>query len=80
MHNRAQGNARELGFRPATSAYNIACGHSMQNRVDDALAALEEALDLGFRGRDLEDDSDLDNLRQDPRFRSLRLRMQLERR
>ncbi len=70
--------ARELGYRPATAAYNVACGYAMQNRVDDALAALEQAIELGFHS-DLDHDSDLDNLRQDPRFRSLRLKMQLDR-
>ncbi len=70
-------NARELGFRPATSTYNIACGHSMQDRVDEALAALEEAIELGFHGGNMDHDSDLDNLRQDPRFRSLRLKVRL---
>ena len=71
--------AGELGFRPATSTYNAACGLSMQNRVDEALAALEEAIELGFHGGGLEDDSDLDNLRSDPRFRSLLLEMKLDR-
>ena len=72
--------AGQLGFRPATSTYNVACGLSMLNRLEEAMTALEEAVDLGFRAGDLEDDSDLDNLRQDPRFRSLRLKLQLERR
>ncbi len=74
----ASSTARDLGFRPATSTYNIACGHSMQNRVDDALAALEDAVELGYRGN-LDHDSDLDNLRRDPRFRALRLKTQLAR-
>ncbi len=69
--------ASDLGFRPATSTYNVACGYSMLDRVDEAFAALEEAIDLGFKGRKLDDD-DLDNLRQDPRFRELRLKLQME--
>ncbi len=71
--------ARQLGHRPATAAYNVACGYAMQDRVEDALAALETAIDLGFH-RDLDHDSDLDSLRDDPRFRDLRQRVRLERR
>ncbi len=71
--------AGELGFRSATAAYNVACGLSMQNRVDDALVALEEAIELGFHSGGLEDDSDLDNLRADPRFRRLLVSAKLDR-
>ena len=70
--------AVDLGFRPATSAYNMACGYSMLGQVDNAIPALEEAVDLGFEGN-FDRDSDLANLRADPRFREIRMRLKLDR-
>ncbi len=62
--------ARDHGFRPSTSTYNVACGLSMLNRVDEAIAALQKAIDLGFNNG-FEHDSDLENLKSDDRFRAL---------
>jgi len=52
--------------------YNLACSYSMLNRVDESIAALRKALDLGYRDfNHLLKDDDLKNVRNDPRFRDL---------
>ena len=64
--------AADLGYRKSTAMYNIACGYSLLNDKDDALAWLQRALDNGFDGFNLiADDSDLDPLRTDPRFKKI---------
>ena len=55
-------------FQPVAT-YNLACAYSLQNKADEAFAALEQAIDLGFNNaQQLTVDSDLDNLRDDERF------------
>ena len=52
--------------------YNLACSYSVLNRIDEAVAALKKALDLGYRDfNHLLKDEDLQNVRSDPRFREL---------
>ena len=52
--------------------YNLACSYSMLNRVDESIAAIRKALDLGYRDfNHLLKDDDLKNVRRDPRFREL---------
>ena len=52
--------------------YNLACSYSVLNRVDEAVAALKKALDLGYRDfNHLLKDEDLKNVRSDDRFREL---------
>jgi len=68
--------ARDRGFRPATTTYNIACGLSMRDRVDEAIAALRKAVALGFESG-FEHDSDLENLRGDEGFRTLALKQEM---
>lgn len=64
--------AIELGYRKATAMYNIACGYSLLNDKDNALVWLQRALDNGFDRPDLvADDSDLDPLRSDARFKKI---------
>jgi len=64
--------AADLGYRKATAMYNIACGYSLLNDKDNALAWLQRALDNGFDGFNLiADDSDLDPLRADSRFKKI---------
>lgn len=64
--------AIELGYRKPTSMYNVACAHALSGQVDEAFAWLDKALANGFDSWSmLRSDSDLDNLRSDPRFRKL---------
>jgi hypothetical protein len=58
-----------LGYRQPTSMYNAACAHALAGHVDDAFAWLDKALASGFEDwGTIRTDSDLDNLRSDPRF------------
>jgi tetratricopeptide (TPR) repeat protein len=53
--------------------YNLACSYSLLNRVDEAFAALDHAIQLGYNdARWLTRDPDLDNLRRDNRFEKIR--------
>jgi len=61
-----------LGHRQATSMYNVACGYALLNDKDNALFWLNRSIAAGFdRGDLLRDDSDLDPLRSDSRFKEL---------
>jgi len=61
-----------LRYRQATAMYNIACGFAMLDDKDNALFWLERALASGFDRTDLlKNDSDLDPVRSDPRFRDI---------
>ncbi|MHC4953032.1 MAG: protein kinase domain-containing protein [Planctomycetota bacterium] len=52
-----------------TTLYNVACVYAQQGRHDDAIECLEGAVIRGFRQKAwFENDSDLDALRQQPRF------------
>ena len=66
---RAYQKAYDLGFRQATSAYNLACSYSRANQKDLAFEWLERAMEMNEHlvGH-LISDPDLDNLRDDPRF------------
>jgi adenylate cyclase len=56
--------------------YNAACNDSLLGSVDEALSTLEQAVDRGFVDKLwLEHDSDLDSLRDLPRYRSIVERM-----
>jgi len=64
--------AYELGMNKPTSAYNAACCLSLAGQRDAAFKWLEIALKSGFDNWDLiKRDSDLANLRPDPRFKEL---------
>jgi tetratricopeptide (TPR) repeat protein len=53
--------------------YNLACSYSLLKRVDEAFAALTEAVKRGYDDDGwLNKDPDLDNLRQDNRFEKIR--------
>jgi len=55
--------------------YDIACICSLNDEADRAIDYLKKAMDAGFEDFDLIDnDSDLDNIRDDSRFRALRWR------
>jgi serine/threonine protein kinase/Tfp pilus assembly protein PilF len=52
--------------------YNVACVYALGRRADAALACLEKAVDNGFGHKEwVEHDTDLDSLRDDPRFKQL---------
>lgn len=52
-----------------TIRYNLACSYSLMNRLDEALASLHKAIQLGYDDVGyLEQDNDLENLRRDRRF------------
>lgn len=64
--------AMKLGYLPPVTAYNIACAYSVAGRADEAFLWLEKARAAGFDlGHRLEKDSDLDGLRDDPRYERL---------
>ena len=52
--------------------YNVACMYSMLGNADEALNALEKAVDKGYGQKDwVAHDSDLDSLRELPRFQRI---------
>jgi serine/threonine protein kinase/Flp pilus assembly protein TadD len=65
---------RALALDPEDSAvlYNVACVYALGGQIDPAMACMEKAVQNGFGHRAwLENDSDLDSLRPDPRFTAL---------
>jgi len=53
--------------------YNLACSYSLLKHVDEAFAALDQAVKLGYSdARWLTKDPDLDNIRHDSRFEKIR--------
>jgi tetratricopeptide (TPR) repeat protein len=53
--------------------YNLACSYSILNHIDEAFAALKQAIALGYDdARWLIKDPDLENLRRDQRFEHIR--------
>jgi tetratricopeptide (TPR) repeat protein len=52
--------------------YNIACMYSLLGNPNEALNCLEKAVDKGYGQKDwVEHDSDLDSLRELPRFKNI---------
>jgi len=65
---------RSLTIDPedSTMLYNIACAYSLIGMPDEALASLETAVDRGFGHKEwIEHDSDLDSIRDTPRFQAI---------
>jgi putative intracellular protease/amidase len=61
--------AAEFPEQRADALFSIACGESLRGRKEEALRALGDAVDSGFRAKwALEGDADLDAIRSDPRF------------
>ncbi|MGI9516459.1 MAG: tetratricopeptide repeat protein [Pirellulaceae bacterium] len=55
--------------------YNLACINALQDRPDDAIEALDKAVDRGLNLRiRIEDDKDLVSLHDDPRFLQISLK------
>ena len=56
----------------STALYNLACAHALEGHKDAALGRLEEAVAAGFtNASEISADSDLESLRQEPRYRAL---------
>ena len=65
---------RALALEPddAMLLYNAACVYSLLEMTEEALTCLEKSVSLGLAQRGwLENDSNLDNVREHPRFRKL---------
>jgi tetratricopeptide (TPR) repeat protein len=65
---------RAMVIDPGDSAvlYNVACVYALGGLVDEALSALEQSTQNGFGHKAwIENDSDLDNIRGNPRFTAL---------
>lgn len=61
--------AAEMHDRMAESYYNIACGYSLKGDKDRAFDWLRKAWAAGYQEVEhMKGDSDLDNIRKDPRF------------
>jgi len=64
--------ALEIDPHDAGVRYNVACLYSLEEQPDRAIECLEEAIRAGFGHRDwIEQDPDLDPLRNHPRFQEL---------
>ena len=61
------------GYKPSTTMYNIACGYARKGDVASGMQWLQKAVEEGFDSIDkLDDDSDIDNLRDNARFADLK--------
>jgi non-specific serine/threonine protein kinase len=70
---------RALAMSPEdpTILYNAACSYSLSGDIEKGVETLEKAIQFGFADREwVEQDSDLDALRGDPRFQALLDRME----
>jgi len=55
-----------------TAWYNLACSLSLTGQPDDAFAALEKAIALGYDDAEwMQDDDDFEPIKKDPRFARL---------
>jgi len=62
----------ELRPEDPISHYNLACSYSNLRETDQALEALEQAFELGYWDLEhMEQDPDLDHIKEDPRFLEL---------
>jgi Flp pilus assembly protein TadD len=65
--------ALDMGFKPSTMMYNLACSTAQEGKVDTAYAWLDKAEKAGFEvGSSARWDEDLDPLKADPRWRELK--------
>jgi serine/threonine protein kinase/tetratricopeptide (TPR) repeat protein len=68
--------ARAANQSDSLVLYNAACSYALGELVDEAIECLESAIQNGFGHREwIENDSDLNILRDDPRFQALLKRM-----
>jgi tetratricopeptide (TPR) repeat protein len=65
-------------LRPEDSVvhYNLACSYSLTQQIDQALEALESAINFGYRDfKAMDTDPDLKNLRQHADYKRIRAKM-----
>lgn len=67
-------NEASIGRLLCTAAYNIACGYSLDGKKEEALDWLEISIQRGFLTAEgkldhMENDSDLDNIRNEARYK-----------
>jgi len=65
---------RLVRLRPADALahYNLACSYSLLKRIEMSLKTLRLAIQLGYSDfRYMKEDTDLESIRHDPRFRQL---------
>jgi len=68
--------ARSANQSDSLVLYNVACSYALGDLVDEAIECLDQAIQNGFGHREwIENDSDLNALRGDPRFQALLKRM-----
>jgi len=64
--------AIRLNPRNFKAYYNLACYYSLLNKIDLAIENLRLSIEYGYSNWDLiETDSDLDNIRKDPRYKEI---------
>ena len=64
--------AAEFDRLAPVATYNLACAYSLQKKTDLAIEALNKAVEMGFNDAgQIENDSDMNNLRDDKRFTAL---------
>ena len=74
-------NRRALAMEPDDPSvlYNIACSFALEHQTEEALAALNKAIDTGFgHWKWIDHDSDLDSIRNEPGFRDVLARRPVE--
>lgn len=70
----------EVEPRNEIAWYNLACTYSRWQKVEQALEALQKAIECGFDDtKHMRDDPDLDNIREDPRFKAMIEKIERER-
>ena len=63
---------KACSLNETVSLYNLACLYSLLNKKEDAFEWLEKALKITPQAKEnVQNDPDLDNFRQDPRFKEL---------
>jgi TolB-like protein/cytochrome c-type biogenesis protein CcmH/NrfG/tRNA A-37 threonylcarbamoyl transferase component Bud32 len=68
--------ARAIDPEDCLVLYNVACTFSLAGLTDEAIGCLDKAIQNGYGHREwLDKDSDLDPLRDDPRFHALRAKL-----
>ncbi|HET7840224.1 MAG TPA: tetratricopeptide repeat protein, partial [Terriglobia bacterium] len=69
---------RALEMDPEDPAvlYNVGCVYSLMGKIEESVGCLEKAVDFGMGQREwFENDSDLNNIRNHPRFQALLKRL-----